>query len=47
MTIKRKENRVMSLFFGGANRYNLNQLLDFIPTTFGQKATVNVHFEPR
>ncbi|CDW76579.1 UNKNOWN [Stylonychia lemnae] len=46
-TIKRKENRILSQFFGSTNRYQLNKLIDYIPKVYGNEASVNVHFEPR
>ncbi len=47
MTIKRKENRVLTMFFGDKNRYSLNKLIDKIPEVYGPQTTVNIHFEPK
>ena len=47
LTIKRKENRVLSLFFSDKNRYQLNKLIDEIPDIYGSEASCNIHFEPR
>jgi hypothetical protein len=47
LTIRKKENRVMSMYFGDKNRYGLNKLVDFIPQIYGSSPTVNVHFEPK
>lgn len=47
LTIKRKENKILNAYFGDKNRYNLNKLLDFVPTIYGPMSNINVHFEPR
>ena len=53
LTIKRKENRIMSMFFGDKNRYSLNKLIDYIPEIYSspidgsEPCTINVHFEPK
>lgn len=47
MTIKRKENRLMTLYFGDKNRYSLNQLIEYLPSIYGANATANIHFEPK
>ena len=47
MTIKRKENRILTTFFGDKNRYSLNSLIDKVPEVFSTASTINIHFEPR
>eukprot|EP00347_Sterkiella_histriomuscorum_P006717 403351704 len=47
LTIKRKENRILNMFFGDKNRYALNKLIEFMPDFYGKEASCNVHFEPR
>lgn len=47
LTIKKKENRILAMFFGDKNRYGLNKLIDYMPKNYGEEATCNIHFEPK